>query len=62
MNRAHTAEQSLSCITTAQNLGFKNISIDLIYGSPDLTNDLWLRQLQKIKELNIDSLINPIEF
>ena len=33
MNRAHTAEESLSSVRMAQDMGFDNITIDLIYGS-----------------------------
>lgn len=33
MNRAHTAEESLSSVKLAQDKGFDNITIDLIYGS-----------------------------
>lgn len=41
MNRAHTTEQSHAAIQMAQDAGFENISADLIYGTPHLTdNDL----------------------
>src|SRR5687767_12659470 len=39
MNRAHTAREALSSVRLAQEAGFKNISIDLIYGIPGMDND-----------------------
>jgi oxygen-independent coproporphyrinogen-3 oxidase len=41
MNRAHNALQAQRSITLAQEHGFSNITIDLIYGSPGLTDDQW---------------------
>ena len=39
MNRAHDAGQALNCIRLAQEEGFDNISIDLIYGGPTLPDN-----------------------
>ena len=39
MNRAHNADQSLASIEMILNAGFKNVSVDLIYGSPLLSNE-----------------------
>jgi oxygen-independent coproporphyrinogen III oxidase len=50
MNRAHTAAESIICIDEIIDAGYKNFSIDLIYGSPLLTNDNWKR--------NVEILIN----
>ncbi len=41
MNRAHTDEESLHCVQKAQKYGFKNSTIDLMYGLPNLTNEEW---------------------
>ena len=41
MGRAHTANQALNCIKLAQQAGIENISIDLIYGIPDLSDADW---------------------
>jgi oxygen-independent coproporphyrinogen III oxidase len=41
MNRAHNSSQSLSAIQLAQQQGFDNITIDLIYGTPSLTDEKW---------------------
>ena len=45
MNRAHNAEQARQCIDLAQDAGFGNMSIDLIYGGPTLTDERWLENL-----------------
>jgi oxygen-independent coproporphyrinogen III oxidase len=46
MNRAHTAKESLQCIDIIQQVGFTNYSIDLIYGSPLLSNQMWQKNVQ----------------
>jgi oxygen-independent coproporphyrinogen-3 oxidase len=40
MNRAHNAQQAISNLQLAR-LYFDNITIDLIYGTPQLTNEKW---------------------
>lgn len=41
MNRAHTALESINSVKMAQDMGFENISIDLIYGSKFQTLQIW---------------------
>jgi oxygen-independent coproporphyrinogen III oxidase len=41
MNRAHDAQQARQCIEFARAAGFDNITIDLIYGSPLLSDEKW---------------------
>jgi oxygen-independent coproporphyrinogen III oxidase len=53
MNRAHNAEDSLRCIEEISNQGFTNFSVDLIYGSPLLSNDAWKRNVEMIIEKKI---------
>ncbi len=55
-NRAHTAAEAETSIKLSQDVGFDNITIDLIYGSPLLTNKSWLQNLGKVKEFNIPHL------
>ncbi|MEP5131752.1 coproporphyrinogen-III oxidase family protein, partial [Nonlabens ulvanivorans] len=52
MNRAHNAQEALACIVQAQTY-FDNISIDLIYGIPDMTADRWRENIYKAIELKI---------
>lgn len=51
MNRAHKANEAESAVKGAQDAGFENISIDLIYGTPGLTPENWELNLRKSIEL-----------
>ncbi len=50
MNRAHSAKEAEDCIKRSQDAGFENLSIDLIYGYPLLTDNKWQRNIQKAIE------------
>ena len=56
MNRAHTADQSAYSILWAQDAGFDNLTVDLIYGSPVLSDEKWRQNVQKCIEYNIPHL------
>ena len=45
MNRAHNAEEAKNCLSIATR-HFDNITIDLIYGVPNMTNERWKENLQ----------------
>ena len=45
MNRAHTAEESKNCLSVAMRY-FDNITIDLIYGVPNMNNKKWKENLK----------------
>lgn len=47
MKRIHTASEAQRCIAEAQDAGFSNISIDLIYGTPTMTDAAWLKNIEK---------------
>lgn len=49
MNRAHSAAEAKSVLANAQNMGFENLTADLIYGYPLLTDKKW--------QANIDYLL-----
>lgn len=53
MNRAHNAEEALFCLKAAKDFGFENMTIDLIYGTPTLTDRQWQTNLQTIFDLDI---------
>jgi len=55
MNRAHTAVQAIDSLQLAKNY-FDNISIDLIYGTPLLTNEKWKQNVDKAIEYDIPHL------
>lgn len=46
MNRAHNAQQALNCIVLAQKAGFDNLTIDLIYGTPTLSDEAWEKNVK----------------
>lgn len=56
INRRHTGEQAVEAVETAQQAGFDNISIDLIYGLPGQTVDNWERQIRKALQLGIQHI------
>lgn len=45
MNRAHNAIEAETCVKRSQDAGFENLSIDLIYGYPLLTDEKWLKNI-----------------
>jgi oxygen-independent coproporphyrinogen-3 oxidase len=53
MNRAHNSNQAIDSIKRSQDIGIDNISIDLIYGTPDLINKDWKENIHKAFELEI---------
>ncbi|WP_312994230.1 radical SAM family heme chaperone HemW [Chryseobacterium flavum] len=53
MNRAHNASEAESSVKRAQDFGFENLSIDLIYGSPTSNLEIWKENLKKTVELEI---------
>ena len=52
MNRAHNAEEAKKCLEIATKY-FDNITADLIYGIPGLTNEKWLQNIQTLLDLKI---------
>lgn len=53
MNRAHNAKQSESSVKRAQDRGFENITIDLIYGSKFSNLNNWKKTLDKVIALQV---------
>ncbi|RNA61350.1 radical SAM family heme chaperone HemW [Chryseobacterium nematophagum] len=53
MNRAHSASEAESSIKRAQDFGFENLSIDLIYGSPVSNFEIWRENLAKAIALEV---------
>ena len=53
MNRAHNAIEARACIEYAQDAGFDNLTIDLIYGSPTTSDEQWLKNLKIAYEYDI---------
>ncbi len=55
MNRAHNASEALGCIKEAKKY-FENISIDLIYGIPGMSNERWEKNLDIALSLEVPHL------
>jgi oxygen-independent coproporphyrinogen-3 oxidase len=56
MNRAHNSKQAISSINDAIEIGFKNISIDLIYGIPGMSDDNWIKNMETAASFPINHL------
>lgn len=55
MNRAHNASEALESLQLAKKY-FDNISLDLIYGIPGLSEEEWLRNIEQALSLEIPHL------
>ena len=55
MNRAHTAEESKNSLTMALRY-FDNITIDLIYGVQNMSNEKWLKNLKQAFDFGVSHI------
>jgi len=53
MNRAHTTQQSFLAIEIAKAAGLHNISTDLIYGTPHLSDEALLKDIEILNEYQV---------
>lgn len=53
MNRAHNSSEALNCVSLAQEEGFNNLSVDLIYGLPNLSTQDWKKNIQHVIDMNV---------
>ncbi len=56
LNRSHTPEQAVQAIERAQQAGFDNLSVDLIFGIPDQPEEYWCANVQKLTRLGAPHL------
>lgn len=56
MNRRHDSAQAVGAIENAAKIGFSNLSADLIYGLPDLTQKEWEESLNTMFSLPVKHL------
>ena len=52
MNRAHNSAEAKECLQEATKY-FDNISVDLIYGIPGMSNEKWLKNIEMALSFNI---------
>lgn len=56
MNRAHRSAAAIEAIKLAKEVGISNISIDLIYGIPTLTDENWMQNIDTAVALEVQHL------
>lgn len=56
LHRRHTATQAIQAVHDAQDAGFSNISIDLMFGFPKQTLDEWKSDVQTALSLQVQHL------
>lgn len=56
MNRAHNSQQAKDSILYAKESGFENLTIDLIYGMPELTDEKWLKNIETAMSFGINHI------
>jgi len=53
MNRAHSVEEATNCVHEVKQSGFENITVDLIYGLPNLSLDEWEKHVQTVIDFQV---------
>ena len=56
IGRVHTPEQTAAAVAAARKAGFRNLSLDLIYGLPHQTAERWMENLTAALELEPEHL------
>ncbi len=56
LNRRHSSKQAIECIEDAKRAGFMNITIDLIYGLPDMDLTAWRSNLEIAFSMDVQHL------
>ncbi|MFC2114131.1 radical SAM family heme chaperone HemW [Bacteroidota bacterium] len=54
LGRMHSAQDAVQCLMNARQTGFDHVSIDLIYGIQNSTEESWMNNLEQLKELEIE--------
>ncbi len=53
MNRSHNSRQAIDVLNYAQEAGFVNITADLIYGTPGMTDKQWEQNIMQLVKMGI---------
>jgi len=53
MNRAHSVDEALKCVDLARKSGILNISVDLIYGLPNLSMQEWKQHIDTVLAMEV---------
>lgn len=52
LSRIHTSKEAINAYNEIRNVGFDNVSIDLIFGIPGQTAEKWINNIKLIKSLD----------
>lgn len=53
MDRVHDAAQSIKAVNILQDVGFEKLTVDLIYGLPNSSEESWIFNLNELLKLNV---------
>jgi oxygen-independent coproporphyrinogen-3 oxidase len=56
MNRAHNSGEAQRCIEMALNAGFHDLSLDLIYGTPGMSDQQWVYNIETVLGFDVPHL------
>lgn len=56
MNRAHNSQMAIASVIAAAEAGFNNITMDLIYGVPGMSDERWRENVEKALALPVNHL------
>ncbi len=56
LNRVHSSNQAVAAIEQSKKAGFDNLTIDLIYGIPTLTDEKWKANIESFLQFGINHL------
>jgi oxygen-independent coproporphyrinogen-3 oxidase len=56
LGRRHSSHDAVRAVKDCQQMGFDNISIDLMYGLPDQTPEIWQSNLQRACSLDVQHI------
>ena len=56
LRRRHTSETAKEAVKTLRDAGFQNLTLDLIYGLPHQTFEIWQHDVQQLLSLSVNHL------
>lgn len=56
LKRRHDSKKAIEAVNLCKSFGFNNISIDLMYGLPNQTMEIWMQNLDKAIALNVQHI------
>jgi len=56
LNRRHNSYQAENVVENSRKVGFKNISVDLMYGLPGMSMEKWNKTIDKVLSLGVEHI------